>query len=66
MITGRHEFRNTSLSKMSDSQLVYVIHLATETGNCIHLATETGNCVWTVSVTSVQVSVTANMPRIGS
>ena len=26
--------RHTSLSKMRDSQLVYIIHLATETGNC--------------------------------
>ena len=31
MITGRHdEIRYTSLAKMRDSQLVYIIHLATE------------------------------------
>ena len=35
MITGRHdEIRYNTLSKMRDSQLVYIIHLATETGNC--------------------------------
>ena len=35
MNTGRHdEIRYTSLSKMRDSQLGYIIHLATETGNC--------------------------------
>ena len=34
MITGRHdEIRYTSMSKMRDSQLVYIIHVATETGN---------------------------------
>ena len=35
MITGRHdEIRHSSMSKMRDSQPVYIIHLATETGNC--------------------------------
>ena len=35
LIAGRHdEIRHTSLSKLWDSQLVYIIHLATETGNC--------------------------------
>ena len=35
MITGCHaEVRYNSLSKMRNSQLVYIIHLATGTGNC--------------------------------
>ena len=35
MITGCHdEIRYNSLSKIRDSQLVYIIHLATETSNC--------------------------------
>ena len=35
MITGRYEgIQYTSLSKMWDSQLVYIIHLAAETGDC--------------------------------
>ena len=47
MITGRHEgVRYTSLSKMWDFQLVYIIHLATETGNCgmIHWLKTSWNC----------------------
>ena len=35
MITGRHdEIWYNQLTKMRDSQLVYILHLATETGNC--------------------------------